>query len=188
MKTCQYCGELYRKGCAHCAQRIKTWGIDGNIRIINMSRRSEDILIDELIVVAENYYIGKSKTTNIKVGILKTTLKKLNYKGKIIGTLRRKKRGGTLQQIRMRQQSLALRNGWRENCCKKCGSEDNVELHHIVPVSWGGKGEKENYITLCKKCHEKVHKKLNKYLNKSLLLKYLEPHYKEIEKIAKLSI
>lgn len=37
--------------------------------------------------------------------------------------------------------------------CQNCQSEDNLEVHHIIPISKGGKKEDENLCTLCFECH-----------------------------------
>lgn len=42
--------------------------------------------------------------------------------------------------------------------CVKCGSEENLEIHHIKPVSVGGGTEKENLALICHKCHLSAHK------------------------------
>lgn len=65
---------------------------------------------------------------------------------------------------------------WRDNCtCQDCGNfmayqneygiyiplEIGAEVHHIQPVSMGGKDNPENLITLCHECHIKRHRNLN---------------------------
>lgn len=37
--------------------------------------------------------------------------------------------------------------------CQMCGSEDELEIHHIIPVSKGGNKEDHNLCTLCHECH-----------------------------------
>tara|TARA_R110000803_G_scaffold94110_10_gene161632 strand:- start:1995 stop:2321 length:327 start_codon:yes stop_codon:yes gene_type:complete len=37
--------------------------------------------------------------------------------------------------------------------CFECGSTENIEKHHVVPRSKGGK----KTIPLCARCHDKVH-------------------------------
>ena len=37
--------------------------------------------------------------------------------------------------------------------CRKCGSQEFLELDHIIPISKGGKEKESNYQTLCKKCN-----------------------------------
>lgn len=56
------------------------------------------------------------------------------------------------------KQYILNRDGYACNCCKK-GSKQNVELqvHHIIFRSNGGTDTKNNLITLCKPCHDKLH-------------------------------
>jgi len=51
------------------------------------------------------------------------------------------------QQIRER---VLLRDNER---CRNCASEEDLEVHHVVPVSRGGVHSISNLITLCKSCH-----------------------------------
>ena len=49
--------------------------------------------------------------------------------------------------------------------CKKCGYHAGIEnrnklhVHHIVPLSKGGRNTLSNLITVCQSCHEKIHNK-----------------------------
>lgn len=45
--------------------------------------------------------------------------------------------------------------------CKKCGSKDNLQAHHIIPIAVDPiiSADIDNGITLCKKCHDEVHLK-----------------------------
>lgn len=45
------------------------------------------------------------------------------------------------------------RDGW---CCTHCGSENNLEAHHIHPVARGGLPRLENLTTLCATCHSSL--------------------------------
>lgn len=42
--------------------------------------------------------------------------------------------------------------------CSECPSYDRVELHHIIPLSQGGKNNRLNMKPLCHKCHNKKHR------------------------------
>ena len=48
--------------------------------------------------------------------------------------------------------------------CEMCLKEGRVtlmeEVHHILPVSRGGRHNKENLMSLCRSCHNKIHIKL----------------------------
>ncbi|EMA68834.1 pCQ3_20 [Halorubrum aidingense JCM 13560] len=39
------------------------------------------------------------------------------------------------------------------NKCRRCGSTEILEVHHIIPYSRGGKDEVQNLATLCQECH-----------------------------------
>jgi 5-methylcytosine-specific restriction endonuclease McrA len=42
--------------------------------------------------------------------------------------------------------------------CQSCGTKDEeLHVHHIVPLGAGGSNAKSNLITLCEQCHGKVH-------------------------------
>ena len=42
--------------------------------------------------------------------------------------------------------------------CAICGDDENLEIHHIVPVHDGGQTEVDNLTLLCHECHQLVHK------------------------------
>jgi predicted phage replisome organizer len=37
--------------------------------------------------------------------------------------------------------------------CVYCGSEDNLEIDHIIPISHGGKGTDDNLVSACRDCN-----------------------------------
>lgn len=39
--------------------------------------------------------------------------------------------------------------------CQKCGSQELLELDHIIPFSKNGKDNESNYQTLCQECNRK---------------------------------
>ena len=45
--------------------------------------------------------------------------------------------------------------------CVNCGSEDNIEYHHIVPLKNGGTNNITNIAPLCIPCHKKAHDRTN---------------------------
>lgn len=68
-----------------------------------------------------------------------------------------------------RKQSVhtVLRQQVIEHCgtvCANCGSDQDIEYHHIVPLSNGGTNQVGNFVALCFVCHLKAHGKL-KYRN-----------------------
>ncbi|MBQ1789611.1 MAG: HNH endonuclease [Oscillospiraceae bacterium] len=61
---------------------------------------------------------------------------------------------------RMNQWSQIVRNG-DDRRCHICGSDIQVEAHHIIPRSHDPQGRwwysPTNGIALCRRCHEQVH-------------------------------
>lgn len=45
--------------------------------------------------------------------------------------------------------------------CANCGSNEEVEYHHIVPLYVGGTNRKTNIVPLCASCHYAVHHGVN---------------------------
>lgn len=41
--------------------------------------------------------------------------------------------------------------------CVKCGDEEELSIHHIIPLSHGGINTESNYALLCKVCHKEAH-------------------------------
>jgi 5-methylcytosine-specific restriction endonuclease McrA len=49
------------------------------------------------------------------------------------------------------------RDGWR---CQKCGSPENLQVHHKIKRSQRGNDSLENLVTLCAYCHIAEHRQL----------------------------
>ena len=45
----------------------------------------------------------------------------------------------------------------RGSRCEKCGSDQNLEAHHLTRLMDGGTNEENNLIVLCHVCHRKEH-------------------------------
>ena len=45
--------------------------------------------------------------------------------------------------------------------CVECGKTDDLQVHHIKPVSEGGSNELNNLLTLCAECHGGKHPKIS---------------------------
>lgn len=43
------------------------------------------------------------------------------------------------------------------NKCANCGSKEDLEIHHIVPLSLGGTNNATNLVPLCYSCHKAAH-------------------------------
>jgi len=49
-----------------------------------------------------------------------------------------------------------------------CGSKEDLDVHHILPISLGGKEfDEDNCITLCNPCHKKKHRRKPRAISKS---------------------
>lgn len=42
-----------------------------------------------------------------------------------------------------------------DDTCRSCGSKENLEADHIIPVALGGCEDLDNLQTLCYDCHKK---------------------------------
>jgi 5-methylcytosine-specific restriction endonuclease McrA len=72
--------------------------------------------------------------------------------------LRKVKRIKLGHQVYRRLMKLVLeRDGWR---CQKCGSLENLQVHHKIKRSQQGDDALENLVTLCAYCHTADHGQL----------------------------
>ena len=55
------------------------------------------------------------------------------------------------------RQAIFDRNNWR---CVECGSEENLQVDHIIPFSKGGTTDLDNLQTLCRTCNRKKSNKV----------------------------
>jgi len=53
-------------------------------------------------------------------------------------------------------QYSTLRKHCGTKCCS-CGSENGIEYHHIIPLSFSGQDRLSNIIAVCSDCHALVH-------------------------------
>ena len=56
---------------------------------------------------------------------------------------------------RLRQSARNICN--RKGCCDLCSSKVQLQVHHILPVSKGGRNNPENLQVLCNCCHLAIH-------------------------------
>ena len=49
-----------------------------------------------------------------------------------------------------------IKNAVGKICCN-CGTSENIEYHHIVPLSLGGNDVVTNIVPLCHRCHKVAH-------------------------------
>ena len=71
-------------------------------------------------------------------------------------------------QNKVRYEMLVTRDTEKPKICSACGSTENIEEHHFIPVKVGGRNQQYNRGYFCKNCHAKLSKewqKITKILN-----------------------
>ena len=58
------------------------------------------------------------------------------------------------QVYRRLMKKVVERDGWR---CQRCGSLENLQIHHKIKRSQQGNDALENLVTLCAYCHLQEH-------------------------------
>ena len=56
--------------------------------------------------------------------------------------------------------------------CQDCGSTENLEVHHLLPISQGGKNTLNNLKTVCHDCHVKNYKDVHYPKDKSKIIPF----------------
>jgi 5-methylcytosine-specific restriction endonuclease McrA len=80
------------------------------------------------------------------------------------------------EQVRPRKKKKIIK---RDDGCRKCSKEgvDELEVHHIIPVSQGGSDSEDNLAILCVDCHKTAHDSPGNgsvcYSNKEGFLKWI---------------
>ena len=96
---------------------------------------------------------------------IEEVIKALNRDWKIINHFLHK--GSLLKKRRLKRKNLHFSSlKWKifkrdDFTCQNCGSQEFLELDHIIPLSKGGKEKEDNYQTLCKKCNVRKKDKLS---------------------------
>jgi len=119
--------------CNHCGKKMHdTAGCADAQKAIN--------IWNELTDLVNKYDNLKHTTSKIIIGF-ETSLAPLPY-----------------EQTSRRTIPESIRNEvWRRDggCCKKCGSRENLQFDHIVPISKNGATSVENIELLCQMCNLK---------------------------------
>lgn len=74
------------------------------------------------------------------------------------------------EELKKEWQDQTLRRMVKHVCgevCYNCGSTENVQYHHIVPLRMGGTNKLSNIAVLCSRCHKAAHRgrHISHYLN-----------------------
>lgn len=68
----------------------------------------------------------------------------------------------TYNELRQEFSKESFRNKLKDvvgSVCVNCGTTENIEYHHIVPLKNGGTNRLTNIVPLCECCHYKAHDK-----------------------------
>src|SRR3990172_10054124 len=84
---CVLCGSDVAKQeyCRRCLRRVDVWGIDGARMLIEIARSGTNIDMEYAKEFCRTYYSGKVTKSHERVGVMKTSLEILGYKGAITG-------------------------------------------------------------------------------------------------------
>lgn len=118
----------------------------------------------EIAAAVNNWHSADSKTKNARYATI-TTARGVMYHALKLGLISsaevscfdqqqrrdRQKRGYISSQNR---KAVLQRDNHR---CLLCGSQDNLTVAHITPISRGGNSEIENLQTLCSPCRKDNH-------------------------------
>ncbi|EIX9398847.1 TPA: HNH endonuclease signature motif containing protein [Pseudomonas aeruginosa] len=55
------------------------------------------------------------------------------------------------------RRAISIAKTREEHKCELCSKDMNLHGHHIIDLGFGGNGEPENILVVCKSCHDKIH-------------------------------
>jgi hypothetical protein len=187
-KICIVCGNRFDRGrddniCCHCTPRVKTWGLRGAKKLIEIARKNENISIDDAKAFCKENYIGRCGRSFVKVHVFRRALEVLGSTAKVIG---RHRMYDDYEYDKRANTAFLKRNFPKKEECEICGSKEELHLHHIVPCFWGGhEFAPTEIITVCKTCHLVLHERLKKVLTNEFRITLLRPYREEIIKRAR---
>jgi 5-methylcytosine-specific restriction endonuclease McrA len=159
--TCPVCGYTRESTnpdhpyCQRCAGRKRTWSDEGARKLLKLASRDGRISAIERDDFIEKYH-RTHKVTACTKSSFKKSLISLGYNGKF----GRHHKSNILQTANRHYKEKHDGEG-----CRVCGYMDDLEVHHIVPLNWGGLMDDENNMELlCKHCHQKEHSRIRKII------------------------
>jgi len=129
-----------------------TWDYDA---IIN-----EELVYDlewDVVVFFEHFFTDEQQR-----GILKSLKNSKEYWKRLRSkdTVRKKATAHTSKKD-VREQVFKLHG----SSCLACGSDEDICIDHVIPVSKGGENSIDNYQPLCKSCNSSKRDKIKDYRN-----------------------
>lgn len=89
------------------------------------------------------------------VGCTLDDCRRIRWEGRDYGVIDQRKSSANRKSIPpSRRKAVMDRDG---NQCVRCGSTEELEIHHIIPVSHGGLNHSRNLATLCEPCNMDAH-------------------------------
>jgi len=135
---------------------------ENDVYIYNLARSTGE-------EVEDNIY------TQIDMGLLRERALQININpNQLEQTIRVYPRNSTLRNYikRRAEYSCEMPDCNYHGFLKKNG-EPYIEIHHIIPLSEGGKDSIDNTVALCPNCHRAIHYSENREGMKQILLDYL---------------
>lgn len=81
-------------------------------------------------------------------------------KDKILAYSRQYKAQGIKSLGKKQRVMIILERG---GICQRCGTKENLNIHHIIPLRKGGTHKKENLMVLCFPCHMEWEKRMKDF-------------------------
>ncbi len=156
---CKFCRKSIKNQtstflCSSCAALSKHWG-DWEISVLLSYSKQKQLSKADLLRLAQIRNPRYDMNNKVSRGALVKTLRNLGYSGKT-------ERWPELKQdsvnLGARAQKLVA------SSCEKCGKKEKLNVHHVIPISWGGNNESNNLITLCFACHRAEHRFLQQWI------------------------
>jgi len=148
-------------------ERIKEWGKNNPDKIKAQKRRWYLRHRDKILAKNKAWrekYSGYSRKSWEKWEKNHPELAK-EYTQKSVRT-RRAKKAQTYCDLTIEEAQEVKKHG-----CLFCGSQENLQLAHDIPLSLGGPTVRANILCLCKSCNVRMHDKpLNEMIEQKILL------------------
>jgi hypothetical protein len=159
----------FRRHPDHLETNFKTLPKDGSDRRASPTPASREALedhykqinpasdtdADEIIALLEAAEGGRSRDIADVVGCSVGYAQRFDYDPEIGAAYEKEwSRKSQAQKVSPGRRTRVLS---RDGKCRRCGADDDLVVHHIVPVDADGKNRLENLAVLCQSCHLAAH-------------------------------